>query len=256
VFALWFAIPWTFTYLLLGKLIGAGFFTEYVVNFAILVLLAGITSWVCIEASTKLAKNRTRKSFILSLIMCMLIVFLVISLFSLIFISQVVRADDKISTFVAENRNFSFQDYVTNLTVFLDSNVRAAYGTFNASFQINRLIYGTAFDRYILGIWGLTEADIIVYQGWGSCGEAAILIEELLYRAGYETRLAYFIGIDHEWAEVKYNGTWLIVDPWYIGNFVETENLRNVKPAFQNASGVDVLYMNGTICDASKEDGY
>jgi hypothetical protein len=75
-------------------------------------------------------------------------------------------------------------------------------------------------------------------------------------RAGYEVRQAFFKNIDHQWAEVKYNGTWLIVDPWYIGNFVEAQSLKNVKPEFQQASGVEVQYSNGTRIDASHEHGY
>jgi len=102
----------------------------------------------------------------------------------------------------------------------------------------------------------VTRADLIVYQGWGSCGQAALLIGELLQYAGYETRQAFFKGIDHQWAEVKHNGTWLIIDPWYIGNFVEAQNLRNIKPVFQEASGVEVRYSNGTMVDASREHGY
>jgi len=30
--------------------------------------------------------------------------------------------------------------------------------------------------------------------------------------------------IDHAWAEVKYNGTWLIIDPCYIGILKEAQN--------------------------------
>ena len=107
----------------------------------------------------------------------------------------------------------------------------------------------------------VTEADLIVYQGWGSCGEAAILIEELLHLARYETRLAHFKEniIDHAWAEVRQNETWLIVDPWWLtsnGTLVEAINLRNLIPVFRNATGVEVQYPNGTVADASEEHGY
>jgi hypothetical protein len=82
------------------------------------------------------------------------------------------------------------------------------------------------------------------------------LIEELLARAEYETRQASFKNIDHAWAEVKYNGTWLIIDPWYIGILKEAQNLKNLRPDFQNATGVIVQYPDGTTNDASKEHGY
>lgn len=118
------------------------------------------------------------------------------------------------------------------------------------------MISGTFLDPYIMQIWGVTKSDVIVYQGWGTCEQAALLIEELLRRGGYQTRLARFVGIDHEWAEVKHNGTWLIVDPWYIGNFVEAQNLKYSRTAFQSALGVEVQYINGTWIDASHEHGY
>ena len=57
----------------------------------------------------------------------------------------------------------------------------------------------------------------MVYQGWGTCGHAAILIEELFVGAGYETIQVWSKNIDHAWAEVKYNEAWLIIDPYYIG---------------------------------------
>lgn len=77
-----------------------------------------------------------------------------------------------------------------------------------------------------------------------------------MHDAGYQTRDAYFRNIDHQWAEVNHNGKWLVIDPWYIGNLVEIQNLKNLKPEFQQASGVNVQYNNGTILDASHEHGY
>lgn len=38
-----------------------------------------------------------------------------------------------------------------------------------------------------------------------------------------------------------------------MGNFVEIQNLKSVKPAFQQPSGVWVLYNNGTVIDSSPE---
>jgi hypothetical protein len=246
------AIPWAFTYLFIGKLIGTSSFLEYIVLF----LLVGAVSFVSVLASIKLMKNRTRRVFILSLIISLLSMFLLTASFSLVLMPQVAQAGNKINTLIAENRNLSFQDYVANVTAFLNKNIGAAWDKPEASLAINRLVCYTLLDPNIMKIWAVTAADLIVYQGWGSCGEAATLIEELLHGAGYETRLAHFKGIDHEWAEARYNGTWSVVDPWYIGNFVEVQNLKNAKPDFRKASGVEVQYENGTTIDASREHGY
>lgn len=166
------------------------------------------------------------------------------------------QAGKKIDTFVSENADLDLQNYVANVSSFLNSNVGQAYHKPETLFTIDSQITDTFLDPYIMQIWGVTRADVIVYQGWGSCGQAAILIEELLRDSGYETRQAYFKNIDHQWAEVYSNGTWLIVDPWYIGNLVKIQDLRNIKPQFQQASGVEVQYRNGTIIDASVEHGY
>ena len=242
------AIPWKFTYLEIGRLVGHIRF----LNWLVLILLAIPMTLVSILTSMKLKKNRTIGMFVISLT----ISFLVIFSFSLFFMPQVSQAGEKIDTFVLENANLCLQNYVTNVSSFLNDNVRNAYNKPEASFKIDNWICCTLLDPYIMKLWGVTRAELIVYQGWGSCGQAAILIEELLHDAGYETRQAYFNNIDHKWAEVKNNGKWLIVDPWYIGDLVEIQNLKNIRPEFKQASGVEVQYRNGTIVDASHEHGY
>jgi hypothetical protein len=77
-----------------------------------------------------------------------------------------------------------------------------------------------------------------------------------MHDAGYTTRRAHFLGVDHSWAEVYWNGQWLIVDPWYIGTLVEIKNLRNLKPDFQNATSVEVIQRNGTVVDLGGDYGY
>jgi hypothetical protein len=245
------AIPWTFAYLEVGRFIGPIPVLEYF----ILALFAAAVSLVSFLASMKL-KKKWAVWVSANLVISIVILSAVVFSFTLVFMPQVSQAGKKIDTFITENANSSFQEYVTNLSSFLDNNVGKAYGRPEASFRIDDLISGTLLDPYIMQIWSVTRVDLIIYQGWGSCGQAALLIGELLQRAGYEVRQAFFKNIDHQWAEVKYNGTWLIVDPWYIGNFVEAQNLKNVKPEFQQASGVEVQYSNGTRIDASHEHGY
>lgn len=252
VLTLFSAIPWKFSYLEVGRLVGPIPFVEY----CVLILFVVPISLVSFLVSMKLKKNRTIWGYTLNLIISLIISSLIIFSFSLIFMPQVSQAGKKIDTFIAENANSSFQDYIANVSSFLNDNVGSAWNRPEAIFRIDNWISYTLLDPYIMKVWRVTRADLIVYQGWGTCGQAALLIEELLQRADYETRQAFFKGIDHQWAEVKYNGTWLIVDPWYIGNFVEAQNLRDIKPVFQEASGVEVRYSNGTMVDASREHGY
>jgi len=255
-------MPWAITFLEFGRVIATVPFLRWLIGpipilkYGVLILFVLAMFLTSSLVSKKLKKNGLIRGFILALGVYLIISSFVTFSFSLAFMPQVSQAGGKIDTFIRENGDMSFQDYVKNVAVFLNDNLGAAWNRSEASLMINRIVCNTIIDPHIMKTWGATSADLILYQGWGSCGEAAILIEELLHGAGYETRLAHFKGIDHEWAEVKHNGTWWIVDPWYIGKLVEAQTLRNVKHVFQNASGVEVQYSNGTVVDASLEHGY
>jgi hypothetical protein len=252
IFIFFSNIPWAFTYLEVGRIIGPVQFIDSI----FLALFVVTVPLISFGVSLKSKKNQAVWLFALSVMLS----FLVISSFSIFFMSQVSQAGKRIDTFVAENVELSFQDYALSASLFLNSNVRSAWDKPEAVFRIDNWVSNTPLDPCIMKVWGVTRADLIVYQGWGACGQAAILLEELFLRAGYETRDAHFKGIDHQWAEVKHNGTWWMIDPWYIGNltqpFAQPQNLKNLKPAFQKASGVEVQYPDGTIADASIEHGY
>lgn len=242
------AIPWRFAHLEVGRLLPYISFPESLILF----LLATPIVYISALVSTRLKSNSKKWLLFTGLILT----FLTIFSSSLVFTPRIAKTGQKIDAFVVENANVSLQDYVPNISIFLSVNLQNSYNRPEASFEADNWIFTSVLDPYIMRIWGVTRADVILYQGWGACGQAAILIEELLHDAGYETRQAYFKDIDHIWAEVKENGNWLIVDPWYIGTLVEIENLRNAKPAFQEASGVEAKYRNGTIIDTSVEHGY
>ncbi len=113
-------------------------------------------------------------------------------------------------------------------------------------------------DICIAAALGLHDAHIILYQGWGSCGHYAILTSYILGETGYPVRIARFKDRDHAWAEVQINGTWYIVDPWYIGKYYANSLLV---PAYKlaekfHSSGVIVECPNGTRADANAEHGY
>jgi hypothetical protein len=255
-------IPWEFSYLVTGRILGPilGMVFLVLILIAVLLIPAKILSNFLNSATNgkpkeiwAIIKNRkTMRMVLLGLALSLMVVFVS----SFIFMTQVSRAGQKIDLFVAVNANRSFQDYVDNVSSFLNDNVQNAYNRPEALFKIDNEVSGTLLDPYVMKGFGITRADLIVYQGWGTCEQAAILIEELLHDAGYQTREAYFKNIDHQWAEANYNGKWLIIDPWYIGNLVDIQNLKNLKPEFQQAAGVKVLYSNGTIFDANHEHGY
>lgn len=183
--------------------------------------------------------------------------FIVTFAFSFILMSTVVQSGRKIDAFVAENSNESLQEYTANLTSFLNSHLKSCYNKPESLFKIDERLSATLLDPWIMNASGVNQADIILYQGWGACGQAAILLQQVMHDSGYETRLARFKGVDHEWVEVENDTKWLIVDPWYIGNLVDIQTLRTVKPDFQRATGVEIQYHNkSTWQDDSIDHGY
>ena len=148
-------------------------------------------------------------------------------------------------------------DYVQNLTVFLNNNLNSSYNRLEALFEIDLTLSYTLLDPALMDVWNVSRADVILFQGWGSCGQAAILLSQVMHESGYESRVARFKGIDHQWAEVRNEINWLIVDPWYIGNLIGIQFLRDAKPVFQQASGVEVNYFDSAgWVDTSKDHGY
>jgi hypothetical protein len=144
-----------------------------------------------------------------------------------------------------------------DLTSFLNSNLKSCYGKPEFLFKIDERLSANLLDPWMMKVSGADRADIILYQGWGACGQAAMLLQQVMHDSGYETRLAHFIGVDHEWVEVKNGTKWLIVDPWYIGNLVDTQTLLTVKPDFQRATGVEIQYYNeSTWHNDSTDHGY
>ena len=253
-------IPLSFIYRELGNILG--YFPELILvgllAIVFIILARFLTQFLNLTKTTTqefLVLIKKRKTIKISLL-SFTIAILVILLFSFSFISIIEQKSKKLDSFIIENSDLSLNDYVIQISIFLNQNINNSYNKSEAHFEIDNRIYSNPLDAYIANSFGVTRADIIFYQGWGACEQAAFLIEELLLSAGYSTRQAHFVGWDHAWAEVNKNGKWFIIDPWYIGNMVEITNLRELKPEFQNPSSVEVKFRNGTIVDLGKDYGY
>ncbi|MEM3458419.1 MAG: transglutaminase-like domain-containing protein [Candidatus Bathyarchaeia archaeon] len=59
--------------------------------------------------------------------------------------------------------------------------------------------------------------------GVGNCGEMAYAAKTLLDNLGIESRIVHLSGEDHMFVEIKFNGTWMVVDPGYSYNLVTRE---------------------------------
>lgn len=191
------------------------------------------------------------KLVLFSVILCVLIVVLVLPF---CFLSQVSQTE--IEDFVQKNEGAELASLEISIPAFFRDNIKSSWNQTTDYLEIDQELFNSNLDCWVMEFLGINRADIIVYQELGSCGQTAIVIDQILFELGYDSAKAKFTGvIDHAWAEVKNDaGKWQIVDP-YIGFFVNIKDL-SADIRFQNASGVTVQFRNGTIIDMSKEHGY
>lgn len=148
---------------------------------------------------------------------------------------------------------------ISAVTHYVDINVRSSYGKPQSILEIDNVL--TQADYMIIHALGFSRPHVILWQGWGSCGQRAIVTAYLLHRLGYDVRLAKFTDVDHMWAEVLINGTWYIVDPWYIGQRYEDRYLIPASilaslSGFRGNHGVLCTYLNETEVDCTNDHGY
>ena len=165
------------------------------------------------------------------------------------------------TSFISEIGSLPLEEAVYRIRGFIDRRVKPSYRQPEAALELDNSLRGLfVIDYYLVYLAGFDEAHVILYQGFGSCGQYAILMRYFLSMLGYETRLARFKGRDHEWAEAEVNGSWYIVDPWYIelcsGKRLTPIGELGSLEEFKNAQGVIVYYLNGTEIDAGYEHGY
>ena len=153
---------------------------------------------------------------------------------------------------------------VKEVTWYIDARLSWSWNNPMSSLEIDNML--SFIDYWFLGMLGFTQAHVILWQGWGSCGEHAVVTAYLLDRLGYTVRIAHFNNIDHTWAEVYVNGSWYIVDPWYIGNVYKKQYQGNkylvpvdILASLKDFSGnhrVLCRYLNSTETDCTSGHGY
>ncbi|MCW4006851.1 MAG: hypothetical protein NWF04_09735 [Candidatus Bathyarchaeota archaeon] len=175
----------------------------------------------------------------------------------IVFLPQVTAVGANIDQFVTENEKTNLPDIITHLRNFLtDNNYQCSWEKNESVFEIDRFVFTNYVDKLLVESFGISRGDLILFQGWGACGQTAILTEEILSKCGYETRRASFLGLDHSWAEVMYNGNWTIVDPGWSKSVVDIHNLGEYYPEYRLATGVKIIFANGTIINEYLEYGY
>ena len=228
LFAIVFAIPALYVYIEIGRFVGP------IVGLILIASLLTSTYAICkralshVESSigkVRHAESSKRKLSGLILISLSFSI-LITSAFSLALVSAADQIDKKIALFVSQNKNDSLQSYEANLVVFLNENLNCSYKSPEILYKFAELsVYYSFVGSWIMKASGVNLSDLILFEGWGACGEAAIVLQQVMHDSGYETRLAQFKDHDHEWAEVENGSQWLIVDPWDNREFSSYSNV-------------------------------
>ncbi len=101
----------------------------------------------------------------------------------------------------------------------------------------------------------------ILTSRYGHCGEYALIFRDMANAAGIEVRRIRCLGEDHEWNEVKLNGSWVPVDATAVNlplgtgfvtfDFMERKVAGDMRTRQGNVSYVYAEYLNGTIVDVT-----
>ncbi|MFZ7137762.1 MAG: hypothetical protein ACOWW1_05030 [archaeon] len=245
------ASPFWFSFLIIGQFLGVyvGFFVLAVILIVAPILLFLIffpKKNVNENAVQKTGKGLRTKTVVLSVI----IAFLIVSLLDVAVLGLV--STSKRDEFVNQNQGEDLETLVDTIHAFLKSNLTNCYNEPEGAFKIDNYVCVSIFDSEIMKLYGLTRADIILFHGWETCGQTAVVTSQLLSDLGFDARRARWIGRDHEWAEVIYNGEWVTFDQM-LGYLKEIGDLGT---RYIELTGVEVQYQNGTIIDMSAEHGY
>jgi hypothetical protein len=170
MFTILTALPWVFIFIEIGRFVGP-YPSLILTSLTMIGVLTFITNYFIRDAG-KAKENTTKWIITTNLIIALIIALLLFSLFA----QRISVAHQKIETFVIQNNELEFHEYVTAVCSFLESNVKNAYKKPETLFKIDEFIYRPiSLSKYVTQQLGFTRADIIVYQGWATCGQAAIL---------------------------------------------------------------------------------
>jgi hypothetical protein len=99
------------------------------------------------------------------------------------------------------------------------SQERVLYNITNTSDPNQKVQIISNLTRNNLGTYNLfrSSGDYWKYLlvGTGACYEGSMASTTLLKAAGFDARIVAFPGEDHDFTEVKINGSWLVIDPGY-----------------------------------------
>jgi len=213
--------------------------------------------------NSQLLTGFLRRYFVYSLVVFFIVLSLEISL-AYVLLSPVERDMNEFTTSIRSVCDSDVTCTTEIITHYIDSRLNWSWNNPMSALEIDNML--SPIDYWLLGRLGFTQAHVILWQGWGSCGEHSIVTAYLLHRLGYTVRVARFNNIDHTWAEVYVNGSWYIVDPWYIGIIYEEQYQGNqhLVPINVLASLKDFLgnhrvlceYLHGVEMDCTSEHGY
>jgi len=214
--------------------------------------------------NSQLLAGFLRRYFVYFLVIFFIVVLSLETSLAYVLLSPVERNINEFTTSIQSVCDSNATCTTEMITHYIDSRLGWSWNNPMSALEIDNMLF--PIDYWLLGRLGFTQAHVILWQGWGSCGEHAIVTAYLLHRLGYTVRVARFNNIDHTWAEVYVNGSWYIVDPWYIGIVYEEQYQGNkylvpinVLASLKDFSGnhrVLCGYLDGGEMDCTSEHGY
>lgn len=245
------ASPFWFSFLLIGQVVGVYF--GFII-LGIILIVTPIVLFLIFFPKKNVSENAVQKTGkglrIKAVVLSVIIAFLIVSLLDVAVLGLV--STSKRDEFVNQNQGEDLETLVDTIHSFLNSSLTNCYNKPEDAFKIDNYVCVSIIDSEIMKLYGLTRADIILFHGWETCGQTAVVTSQLLSDLGFETRRAKWLVRDHEWAEVKYNGEWVSFD----GMLGYLKEIGDLGTRYSETTGVEVQYPNGTIIDMSAEHGY
>jgi len=201
-----------------------------------------------------LRRTRLQIVFIVVFIVLIVIAELILPIYLLLPVRN--KVNHFIET-VKGNPNTGTTRVIREVVKYVNESLNSSWNKPESALEIDNML--SKIDYSILGLLGFDVTHVVFFQKWGSCGQYAVTTSYLLSKLGFKVRVAKFKDIDHAWAEVQLNGTWYIVDPWYIGLFYKNHLLvpaSELATLFRGEHEVAALYFNGTEIDVSADHGY
>jgi len=177
--------------------------------------------------STKFLKNKK-----IICIIGLIIIFIVIVPLLFYYVEIIPHVNNEVNAFEANISNISDpQILIRELANYTENNYYQAYNHNPTVSILGFDIFGDSDQiRIRPRLFFANDPYFIAFFKTGACGESADLLNFIANKSGLESRIVGTQGEDHQWVEIKINGSWVQVDPTiYYYYYTEPERYPSYK---------------------------